>query len=62
MSKEAFAPVVPLFLESGRAVFNINERRWLHPLQDTIYTTVAKFHDQCLSRVAKRLGQLTGLL
>ncbi len=37
------------------------EKRWLDPLQDTIYTTVAKFHDQSLSRVARRMGQLPSL-
>lgn len=34
------------------------DSRWLEPLQDTLHTTLATFHDQCLSRVAKRMSEL----
>ncbi len=34
------------------------ETRWLAPLNDTIYTTLGAFHEQSLSRVARRMGEL----
>ena len=34
------------------------ETRWLTPLNDTIYTTLAGFHEQSLSRLALRMGEL----
>lgn len=34
------------------------EERWLHPFQDTIHTSLARFHEQSLSRLAKRVAQL----
>ncbi|HEX2101979.1 MAG TPA: ADP-ribosylglycohydrolase family protein, partial [Candidatus Synoicihabitans sp.] len=34
------------------------EPRWLAPLNDTIHTTVAGFHEQRLSAVAKRMSEL----
>lgn len=34
------------------------EPRWLEPFQDTIYTGLSNFHEQQLSRLAKRIGRL----
>ena len=34
------------------------EERWLVPLNDTIYTTLAGFHEQSLSRLARRMSEL----
>jgi ADP-ribosylglycohydrolase len=34
------------------------EQRWLAPFNDTIHTTVAMFHEQRLSAVARRTGAL----
>jgi len=34
------------------------EPRWLEPFQDTIYTGLSNFHEQRLSRLAKRIGRL----
>lgn len=38
------------------------EPRWLAPFNDTIHTTLAGFHEQRLSAVAKRMGALPALL
>jgi ADP-ribosylglycohydrolase len=34
------------------------EERWLAPLNDTIYTTLAALHEQSLSRLARRMSDL----
>lgn len=34
------------------------EDRWLRPFNDEIHTTLANFHEQKLSRLAKRVGEL----
>jgi len=34
------------------------EERCLAPLNDTIYTTLAGFHEQSLSRLARRMSEL----
>jgi ADP-ribosylglycohydrolase len=38
------------------------EPRWLTPFNDTIHTSVATFHEQRLSEVAKRMSRLPALL
>jgi len=35
--------------------------RWLAPLNDTIHTTLAEFHEQSLTAVARRMGELARL-
>jgi ADP-ribosylglycohydrolase len=34
------------------------DKRWLAPMNDTLHTTVAGFHDQSLSSVAERMAEL----
>jgi hypothetical protein len=34
------------------------EERWLSPFQDKIHVALATFHEQCLSTLARRMGQL----
>jgi hypothetical protein len=36
--------------------------RWIAPFRDTIHTGLALFHEQSLSRLAKRIGQLPSIL
>jgi len=38
------------------------EHRWLAPFNDTIHVTLAEFHEQRLSAVAKRMSALPGLI
>jgi hypothetical protein len=36
------------------------EERWLRPFNDEIRTSVARFYERSLSRLAKRMGELPG--
>jgi ADP-ribosylglycohydrolase len=38
------------------------EERWLKPFNDTLHTTLAAFHEQRLSEVARRMGELPALV
>jgi len=38
------------------------EERWLKPFNDTIYIALADFHEQSLSALAKRMGELPSLV
>lgn len=38
------------------------DSRWLDPLHDTLHTTLADFHEQSLSVVAARMGQLPEII
>lgn len=38
------------------------EERWLKPFNDTIHLALANFHEQSLSALAKRMGELPSLV